>query len=204
MIRFDLRLRIGTRDAHLTLDAPATRLAVVGPSGSGKTTLLRALAGLHPTTGHVQVGDEVWLDERRNVPTHERRAAWVPQDALLFPHLDVRANLLFGAPNDDELREVADLLALTGLLDRRPRHLSGGERQRVALGRAVLARPTLLLLDEPFAALPASQRRELAEALRARCDTRGVAVVLASHDRDDVRALAEVRYALEDGRLVPA
>ncbi len=183
------------------------RVAILGPSGSGKSTLLRALAGLEPTAeGHVSFGGEVWLDSDSGVflPAWERRVGWVPQDALLFPHLSLRENLAYAGAGRSEVEKMAESLFLTDLLDRRPRFLSGGERQRVALGRALLSAPRMLLLDEPFSALDRPLRREIAAMVRAFARENGTPIVLVSHDEHDAELLADERWVLVGGSLSAA
>lgn len=213
----DATVPLGKDSLHLQLAGTAARVALIGPSGAGKTTALRVLVGVERRAqGRVVVDGAVWQDsdQRSFMPPWQRRAAWVPQEASLFPHRSVRANLLWGSASgsDDaakavvgadqqakELSRVAQLLEIEGLLDRRPRNLSGGERQRVALGRALLARPTLLLLDEPFSALDRALRRRLTTAIGTDCERRGVRLVLVSHDEADVSALADEVYEIEAG-----
>jgi ABC-type molybdate transport system ATPase subunit len=126
---------------------------------------------------------------------------WVPQDDLLFPHLTVAENLGFAGASISEVEQTAELLAVAPLLDRRPRNLSGGERQRVALGRALLAGPELLLLDEPFSALDRPLRLALVKRVRDLAARASMMVVLVSHDESDAAALADERWALVDGVL---
>jgi ABC-type sulfate/molybdate transport systems ATPase subunit len=126
---------------------------------------------------------------------------WVPQEYLLFPHLRVRENLAFGGVSDQEVRKVAELLMVDHLVSRRPRSLSGGEQQRVALGRALLANPVLLLLDEPFSALDRPLRNHVAAKLREYLRDRELLLVLVSHDEADAVALAQEHFLLSGGRL---
>ena len=191
---------------------PATGLTVLfGPSGSGKTTVLRCVAGLEPTaTGRVRVAGETWLDREAGVevPTHARGVGYVFQDAALFPHLDVRGNLEFGwrrtEPGSRTLPfdEVVGWMGLKGMLDRAVPGLSGGERQRVAMARAVLAGPRMLLLDEPFASLDRASRKALLpylDALRTRLD---IPVLHVTHDPREAARLADHVLLLEAGAVV--
>lgn len=205
----DVGATLGALTLRARLRTNATRLAIVGPSGAGKSTLLRVLAGLERrATGHIQFRGKTWLgDEGRTwLQPWQRRAAWVPQDARLFPHLDVRRNLMFARAEDagQELPALAAQLGIERLLDRMPRHLSGGEAQRVSLGRALLARPGLLLLDEPFAALDRPRRAELAGLLRELADERDFAFVLVAHDERDVASLAGELCEMREGELPAA
>ncbi len=188
--------------AHLRCDERSVGLA--GPTGCGKTTLLRALAGVERrATGWLSVNGETWLDTDKGIfkAPWERRAAWVPQEALLFPHLSVRDNLAYGGGDARTLREMADLLAIDHLLDRRPRHLSGGERQRVALGRALLAGPNILLLDEPFSALDRLRRDDMVQRLGGWCRERDLPFVLVSHRGADMDPIVERILEIADGRV---
>jgi molybdate transport system ATP-binding protein len=144
--------------------------ALFGPSGCGKTTVLRCIAGLLHVNGVCEIDGEVWQDhEGAFLPTYKRPLGYVFQEASLFQHLSVRRNLLFGAPSKDDVRakeaiafdEVVQLLGVERLLDRSPRNLSGGERQRVAIGRALLSQPKLLLMDEPLSALDRATKNEI-------------------------------------------
>jgi len=206
---FELTMRAslerGSLKLDLELDTGADRIAVDGPSGAGKTTLLRILAGLEASAeGSVTVWGERWMDSGRgeHVPPWKRRVGWVPQDALLFPHASVRDNLAWAGADGSAVRRMAELLEVAGLLDRRPRNLSGGEQQRVALGRALLARPRLLLLDEPFGALDAPRRERIVRALDTHCAEHDLPVVLVTHEREAGRALCRERWSLVDGRLI--
>jgi len=187
--------------------ARSRALALFGPSGAGKSTVLAVVAGLvRPEQGHVRVEGTTWFDAagRVDLPPRRRHVGYVVQDALLFPLLSVRHNLVFGAPASPrlDLDEVARLLEISHLLDRRPRHLSGGERQRVALGRAILSEPRLLLCDEPFATLDEARRDRLVDVLRRVREHLALPMVLVSHRADEVASLAEEVIHLEDGRVV--
>lgn len=179
-----------------TLDVTAEAIAIVGPSGSGKTTLLEAIAG-------IESGATVVLDGRdlSALPVERRDVGYVMQESLLFPHLSVRANLLFGVRAADP-EPVAATLGIDHLLDRMPRNLSGGERRRVALARAIVNRPRLLLLDEPFAGLDAPRRREAASLLDHARRRFGVPIVLVSHLADEVLSIADCTVRIEAGRVV--
>lgn len=194
-------------------DAPDGVTALFGRSGSGKTTIVNAVAGLlHPDQGRVAVDDTVLLDTAtgQRVPTHKRRVAYVFQEARLFPHLTVRQNLVYGRwaqrlPRDaaDEAHVIA-LLGLQNLLERRPGALSGGERQRVALGRALLSRPRLLLMDEPLAALDQARKAEILPFLERLRDERRLPILYVSHALSEVARLATTVVALDKGHVVRA
>jgi molybdate transport system ATP-binding protein len=198
-VRLDVRARI-RRPGGFVLDADvsceASALAVVGPSGSGKSTFLEAVAGIEPGARVVLDGEDLSA-----LPLHRRRMGYVTQDALLFPHLTVRENLLY-SPHARDLGDVPRALGIEGLLERRPRHLSGGERRRAALARAILSRPRVLLLDEPFAGLDEPRRRE-AMALLDRVRRRyGIPMILVSHQADETIGLTDRAIRLEEGRVV--
>ncbi len=185
--------------------------ALFGPSGCGKSTLLRVIAGLERrAAGRVAYGAEVWQEGRRMVPTHRRGVGFVFQDTRLFPHLDVAGNLRYahrrapsgagGFSRDD----VIDALDLAPLLGRRPHLLSGGERQRVAIGRTLLSRPRLLLMDEPLAALDAHRKGDLMPHIARLPQMFGLPVLYVTHAIDEVTRLADDIVALADGRLLAA
>lgn len=161
MLDADLQLQRDPFTRHVRIHSDARLLALAGPSGAGKTSVLNAIAGLlRPVAGRIVVDGTVLFDSARgiDVPVHRRRIGYVFQDARLFPHLDVRGNLRYGTHGRSAgarfgFEAVVELLGIGPLLQRRPRNLSGGEAQRVAIGRALLSQPALLLLDEPLSAL---------------------------------------------------
>lgn len=213
MIEVAVRRRLGefVLDASFAAPAPAL-VALFGASGSGKSSVINAVAGLFaPADGRIVVEGEVLFDAARgiDVPAEQRRLGYVFQDARLFPHLDVRGNLEYGlrrsrAPARMGFDEVVDLLGLTALLARRPRGLSGGERQRVALGRALLAQPRLLLLDEPLAALDAARREEVLPYLERLRDQWRLPMLYVSHQFDEVLRLATHLVLMDAGRVLAA
>ncbi|PWS37055.1 molybdenum ABC transporter ATP-binding protein [Falsiroseomonas bella] len=187
--------------------------ALFGPSGCGKTTVLSAVAGLlRPDEGRIVVAGTTLLDTREKLflPPERRRCGVVFQDARLFPHLSVATNLRYGlrrAPRAADgpcFEDVVALLGIGHLLDRRPGRLSGGERQRVALGRALLARPRLLLMDEPLAALDAPRRGEVLPFLARLRDAARIPILYVTHALEEVDALADHLVLLEHGRVLAA
>lgn len=193
--------------------ASAGVTCLFGPSGCGKSSVLAAIAGLlAPEEGRVLLDGEALLDTARRIalPPERRRCAMVFQDARLFPHLSVETNLRYGArrapagAKGPGFAEVVALLGIGALLDRRPRHLSGGERQRVALGRALLAGPRLLLLDEPLAALDQRRRAEILPLLARIRPEFGVPMLHVTHALDEADALADTLVLMEAGRVLAA
>jgi len=208
LLEADVRLDAPGRrlDAALRMDGEVT--ALFGPSGAGKTTLLECLSGLlRPTGGAIRLAGETLFDAAagRDVPPERRRIGYVFQEARLFPHLDVRANLRYGhradapAPRADD---VIDLLELRDLLPRRPRSLSGGEARRVAIGRALLSSPRLLLLDEPLAGLDEARKGSvLALLARIRTELR-VPMLFVSHSLGEILQLTTDVAVLSGGRTI--
>lgn len=199
-----------------TLDAafsaPAGVTALFGRSGSGKTTIVNAIAGLlRPQSGHVAIGETVLVDTQRGifVPPHRRRVGYVFQDARLFPHFSVRNNLEFGkrfAPREagPSLDAIATMLGIAHLLERRPAALSGGEKQRVAIGRALLSRPRLLLMDEPLASLDEARKGEILPYLERLRDEAAMPILYVSHSLTEVARLATTIIALREGKVARA
>jgi ABC-type sulfate/molybdate transport systems ATPase subunit len=203
------RLRELELDLELQVDGDGCA-AIVGPSGAGKSTVLRIIAGLRrPDPGRVVMGEEVWLDSRRGIDLQpeERACGFMFQDYALFPHLSAWRNVAFGMPgprHDRRGRALEQLrrFGVEGLADARPTSLSGGERQRVALARSLARDPSVLLLDEPLAALDTRTRahagRELVHALRG---TRALAIVV-THDFSEAAMLADEIFVMDEGRIV--
>jgi molybdate transport system ATP-binding protein len=212
-LHVELKLRRGEFALDVAFDAPRPGVtALFGRSGCGKSTTISAIAGLaSPDTGRITIDDDVLLDTSRRiaVDARHRRVGVVFQDSRLFPHLSVRGNLDYGAtrvpshaPRPIRRDDVIGLLGLDGLLDRRPHELSGGEKQRVALGRALLMQPQLLLLDEPLASLDAARRGEVLPYFEKMRDTFSIPIVYVTHQFDEVLRLATRVVLLEAGRAV--
>ena len=206
MIALDIELVQGSfvLSAAFEIDSRAT--ALFGPSGGGKTTILDAIAGLRtPRRGTIAIDDRVLFSsaDRINLPPHHRRVGYVPQDVALFPHMNVRRNLLYGRhPGmSPELERVVSMLEIDRLLERHVTELSGGERQRVALGRALMSGPSILLLDEPLAAVDVPLRRRIIPYLQRVRDEVRVPIVYVSHDRAEVEELADVVVHVEAGKI---
>jgi molybdate transport system ATP-binding protein len=194
----------------VSLQAPEGLTVLFGRSGSGKTTLVNAVAGLlRPDQARIEVGGRLLCDTQAGVwlPAHKRRVGYVFQDARLFPHLTVRQNLLYGRffsrrRVGASLDQIVDLLGLEPLLKRRPAGLSGGEQQRVALGRALLADPALLLADEPLAALDEARKAEILPYFERLRDHLRVPILYVSHAPAEVARLATTVVVLQDGRVL--
>ena len=206
MIALDIDLTQGsfTLNAAVQLDARAA--ALFGPSGAGKTTVLDAIAGLRtPRRGSIVIDDRVLFstDAGINLPAHKRHVGYVPQDVSLFPHMNVRRNLLYGRhPGlSPDLDRVVGMLEIPALLARRVTELSGGERQRVAVGRALMSCPSLLLLDEPLAAVDVPLRRRILPYLMRVRDELKIPIIYVSHDRGEAEELADVVVTLDQGRV---
>jgi len=184
-------------ELDVAFEAPAGITALFGPSGSGKTSVVRAIAGLlqYDTATLTLDGRDL-----SSVPTHRRKLGYVFQDARLFPHLNVRKNLRFGGAHQEET--VVALLGLEHLLDRPPASLSGGEAQRVALGRALMAGPEILLMDEPLSALDGPRKAEVLPYLEAIRDQANIPIIYVSHDIAEVARLANSVVVLNHGQVV--
>src|SRR6267378_7377433 len=210
MLRVDITKQLGEFSIEASFASEGRVTGLFGASGAGKTSLINMIAGLlRPDRGSIAIDTET-LDDTANrvhVPAHRRRIGYVFQDARLFPHLDVRANLDYGrrinrlADDAAARARVTDLLDIGGLLSRRPGQLSGGERQRVALGRALLAQPRLLLLDEPLGSLDEGRKVEILPYLVRLRDEAGVPMVYVSHDAGEMRQLATQIVMLRHGRV---
>ncbi len=203
--------RLGTFRLDVAFEGPADGVTVLfGPSGAGKSATLAVVAGLlRPDMGEVVLGDRVLTDTaaRLFVPAERRRIGLVHQDARLFPHLSVERNLRYGlkrARGDHRIGwdAVIEVLAIGHLLARGPRDLSGGERQRVAIGRALLSQPELLLLDEPVSALDADRRAEVLAFIGALKTRFGLPMLYVTHSADEARRLGDRLVRIEAGRVV--
>ncbi|MCP1506760.1 molybdate transport system ATP-binding protein [Pseudomonas marginalis] len=212
MIDVRLHLKYSAFALEVDLHLPGRGVtALYGHSGSGKTTCLRCIAGLERATdGFVQVNDEVWQDSRSGlfVPPHKRALGYVFQEASLFPHLSVRANLEFGlkriprAQRRVDMTQATELLGIGHLLERHPQHLSGGERQRIGIARALLTSPRLLLMDEPLAALDSKRKSEILPYLERLHDELDIPVLYVSHAQDEVARLADHIVLLSEGKAL--
>ncbi|MGA7616786.1 MAG: molybdenum ABC transporter ATP-binding protein [Thermoanaerobaculia bacterium] len=207
MIELSLNVPLSEFDLRVDTTLSGSVTAVVGPSGAGKTSLLETIAGLRPlATGRIAVGGRTVMDSARgvDVPPERRRFGYVPQDVALFPHLDVRRNILFGAKKGAEPAELIAILGLEPLLHRYPSRLSGGEKQRVALARALMTAPDLLLLDEPLAALDPSLKERVVRHLRKIREHVRIPMIYVTHQIVEALALSDETIVLSRGEVVAA
>lgn len=210
MLRVDITKQLGEFTLAASFTSEGRVIGLFGASGSGKTSLINTIAGLlRPDRGTIVIDGETVDDTAAgiHVPAYRRRIGYVFQDARLFPHLDIRQNLDYGrrmnglADDPVQRKRVVELLDIGALLDRRPGKLSGGERQRVALGRALLSKPRLLLLDEPLGALDEGRKLEILPYLARLRDEAGIPMVYVSHDAAELRQLATQIVMLRRGQV---
>jgi molybdate transport system ATP-binding protein len=201
----DIGLSHGDFTLAATLSAASGITVLAGPSGAGKSTVAAAVAGLvRPDRGRIMINGTVLFDsaKRIDVPVASRRIGYVLQDALLFPHLSVRRNLTYSRrPGSLSLERVTDILGIGHLLERRPASLSGGERQRVAIGRALLSGPSLLIMDEPLSGLDAARRSELMPFIEMLRDTLSLPVLYITHNWPEIIRLADTVVLMENGQV---
>jgi len=207
----NVHVQLGDFVLEVTAELNGDVIGIVGPSGAGKTTLLDVVAGIRrPNAGRVAMDERVLSHaaQRLFIPTQRRQIGYVPQDLALFPHLSVRKNLLYGRNGRDDqnslftLEHVTSVLQIESLLGRGVEQLSGGEKQRVAVGRALLACPKLLLLDEPLSNLDAKLRAQILEFLRRIRSEFHIPMLFVSHQREEIDALCNSVIELERGRKV--
>lgn len=207
-LNIKVRKRLGNTSLAFNLELPKSGVTMVyGPSGAGKTSLINMISGLtSPDMGKIKFGDRVLFDSHHsvNVKAHKRDIGYVFQDARLFPHLNVKQNLFYSAnaENDDEAKRLIKLLALNTLLKRMPSSLSGGEKQRVAIGRALLSKPKLLLLDEPLASLDQAKKKELLGYFKSVVKQLNIPIIMVSHDQNEAMTLADNLVLIKKGKVI--
>ncbi|MGJ5132704.1 molybdenum ABC transporter ATP-binding protein [Bradyrhizobium oligotrophicum] len=207
-VKVDFRGTLGRFELNARFEVPARGVtAIFGPSGCGKTAVMRSIAGLNRLDGRCSVAGDVWQDEKTFRPVHQRPIGYVFQEANLFPHLSVRRNLMYGHPGPSGptaigFDEVVSLLGIAKLLERSPRHLSGGERQRVAIGRALLSQPKLLLMDEPLSALDQITKDEILPYLERLHAALDLPILYISHDIAEVERLADQLVLMRNGSVL--
>lgn len=200
MLDVNIKAALGDLRLDVQMHVPAGVTVLFGPSGAGKTSVINAIAGLlRPDAGRIALGKRVLFDASVHVPPHQRRVGYVFQDARLFPHMNVRQNLRYGGAHDFD--RLVDVLGLGDLLDRRPAGLSGGEKQRVALGRALMRKPDVLLMDEPLAALDAPRKAEVMPYIARIGAAAGVPIVYVTHAMAEVVQLADRIVVMDQGRV---
>jgi len=211
MLAVQAEKQLGEFAVNVSFTSDTAATALFGPSGAGKTSVINMIAGLlKPERGRIVLGDEVLFDSVTgiNVPTWRRRVGYVFQEGRLFPHFSVKRNLDYGrwvsghASNPRQLSHVIDLLNVGHLLDRRPGKLSGGERQRVAVGRALLMQPRLLLLDEPLASLDTARKHDILPYLERLRDEARVPLIYVSHNAAEIKRIASRVVRLDSGKVV--
>ncbi len=209
MLEVSIRSTLGEFDLDASFRSESIVTALTGPSGAGKSSIVAGIAGLNrPKSGRIAVNGETLFDSanRIDLPVQKRGVRVVFQESRLFPHFTVAQNLMFGRwlagkKRDQKFEEVVSLLGIEPLLSRRPRKLSGGERQRVAIGRALLAEPKALLLDEPLASLDAGRKNEIIPYLTRLVSSARIPVLYVSHVRDEVERLAQTIVKIDAGRV---
>ncbi len=213
MLKLDIRKTLGDFRLDVSFTAGAGVTALFGPSGSGKTSVAQMVAGLlKPERGRIEVGGKVLFDGAAgiNLPPEKRGLGYVFQEGRLFPHLTVRSNLVFGQKDAPKMErrgvfdDVISMLGIDGLLYRYPKTLSGGEKQRVAIGRALLANPKILIMDEPLAALDEARKAEVLPYLIKLVRHSHCPILYVSHSMNEVLALADTLVLLEQGKLIAA
>lgn len=210
MLTVDVQKRLGEFEIDARFKTQRGVTALFGTSGSGKTSIINMIAGLLvPDSGHVALDGDVLFDSktRVNMPPHRRGIGYIFQEGRLFPHMNVRSNLDYGRRmrghvNDNATFDrIVNLLGIAHLLDRRTGALSGGERQRIAIGRALLMQPRLLLLDEPLASLDTARKREILPYLVRLRDETGIPMIYVSHNPAEIAAIASEVVQVEDGHV---
>jgi molybdate transport system ATP-binding protein len=213
MLTVQLEKRLGEFSLNVSFASEVRATALFGPSGAGKTSVINMIAGLlRPDRGRVELDGEVVFDSaaRIDVPAWRRRVGYVFQEGRLFPHITIRHNLEYGRwigghkSDPVAFKHVVELLDIGHLLDRRPGRLSGGERQRIAVGRALLMRPRLLLLDEPLASLDSARKRDILPYLERLRDEAEVPMIYVSHNATEVKRIASLVVWLDGGRVTTA
>jgi len=211
MIDIDIQLQRGSFSLQAGFTVDARVVGLFGHSGAGKSTIVNAIAGvIRPARGHIRIDGVTLFNSKSGIdlPPEARRVGYVFQDALLFPHLSVEANMRYGyrlQPPSKRiivLERVVELLGLADLLHRRPATLSGGERQRVAIGRALLAQPRILLMDEPLAALDAQRKAEILSYVERLREELGIPIIYVSHSTMEISRLADKVVLLSDGKCL--
>ncbi|MEA3384501.1 MAG: ATP-binding cassette domain-containing protein [Campylobacterota bacterium] len=207
MIKIDINKKLHGANGEMNLDInldirQGDFIALAGQSGSGKTTLLRILAGLENTSGTIQVGEEIWQDEKKYLPSQKRKIGFVFQDYALFPNMSVEENLLFVQKDKELVNKLLNMTELSELKRRLPHTLSGGQKQRVSLCRAMMNRPKLLLMDEPLSALDPAMRTKLQQEILTLHKEFETTTIMVSHDPSEIYRLAQRVVVLNHGNII--
>ena len=209
MIKINISKRFSNLNIDANFESDAGVTALFGRSGCGKTTIVNMLAGLNsPDSGYIEVNGTVLFDnkDKINIAPEKRRIGYVFQEARLFPHMTVKANLEYGVkhhpPSDISFDQVVEMLGIVDLLPRKPQKLSGGEQQRVAIGRALLSNPSLLLMDEPLANLDMARKAEILPFIERLCEETSLPIVYVSHSMDEVLRLADTMVLMDLGKTI--
>ncbi|QSZ42025.1 ATP-binding cassette domain-containing protein [Sulfurimonas aquatica] len=207
MINIDITKQLHGSDGFMDLDIKLNInegdfIALGGESGSGKTTLLRVLAGLEDAKGSITVGDKTWLNAKESLSVQERDIGFVFQDYALFPNMSVKQNLLFVSKDKELAEHLLEVTQLSSLKDRMPNRLSGGQKQRVSLCRALMAKPKLLLMDEPLSALDPAMRSKLQQEILSLHKEFGTTTIMVSHDPSEMYRLSERVIVLDKGKII--
>lgn len=208
MLQLNITQQLGTFSLDLSADLPANGVtAIFGRSGAGKSSLINLIAGLStPQTGTIRLNGRVLFDSQTgiNLPPEKRNIGYVFQEHRLFPHYSVEKNLTYGCkrPNSAKFLQIIELLGIQSLLKRYPNHLSGGEKQRVAIGRALLTEPDILLMDEPLSALDLPRKKELLNYLDTLAKQVSIPILYVSHSLDEIIRLADYLLLLENGKAI--
>jgi len=201
MLTVEITKQLGALTLDVAFEAPAGVTVVFGPSGAGKTSIINAIAGLMaPDAGRIALGNRMLFSKAAQVAPHRRKIGYVFQDARLFPHMSVAQNLTYGGRHDFD--RVVDVLGLRDLLARRPSGLSGGEKQRVALGRALMSGPDVLLMDEPLAGLDGPRKAEVLPYLAQLAAEKALPIIYVTHAMDEVTQLADHLVVVDQGKVV--
>lgn len=208
ILKYQQKLGETEFDVDLTLPSQGIT-AIFGRSGAGKTSLINAISGLkNPDNGKIEVSDKILFDSTQGIdlPVHQRRVGYVFQESRLFPHMKVSSNLKYGVKTTDQQHfdQVVDLLSLGSLLDRYPAKLSGGEKQRVAIGRALLSKPSILLMDEPLASLDLPRKREVMPFLENLSENVKIPIVYVTHSLNEILRLSNYLVILDQGKVISA
>ena len=206
ILKYQQKLGETEFDVDLTLPSQGIT-AIFGRSGAGKTSLINAISGLkNPDSGQIEVSGKTLFDSSKgiNLPVHQRKVGYVFQESRLFPHMKVSSNLKYGVKTPDQLHfdQVVDLLSLRALLDRYPAKLSGGEKQRVAIGRALLSKPSILLMDEPLASLDLPRKREVMPFLENLSESVKIPIVYVTHSLNEILRLSNYLVILDQGKVL--